>query len=163
MPAGAAYVYLNYGMYWLFNLLVKGGPRDGLILIRALEPKEGITQMQTRRGKQLLHDLCSGPGKLAMALGITGADHATPLAGCDRAADVGLCRKANAHPSDIVADVRVGISKAVEHPWRFLYAGNRHVSVPFGKVKVPQAQPRDAVAGRASAKKFVEEVPHSRP
>jgi DNA-3-methyladenine glycosylase len=65
--AGAAYVYFNYGMYWLFNLLVKGDPHDGLILIRALEPREGISEMQQRRGKARLQDLCSGPGKLAVA------------------------------------------------------------------------------------------------
>ncbi|MFZ4767651.1 MAG: DNA-3-methyladenine glycosylase [Roseimicrobium sp.] len=132
--AGSAYVYLNYGMYWLFNLLVKGGPRDGLILIRALEPEDGIAEMQSRRQKQLLHELCSGPGKLAVALGITGADHATPMVGPKRPADVGL-RRNLVSPSDVAEDVRVGISKAVDYPWRFLHPASRHVSVPLGKVK----------------------------
>src|SRR5436190_5621718 len=85
-PPGAAYVYLNYGMYWLFNLLVKGGPRDGLILIRALEPVRGIAEMRLRRNKERAEDLCSGPGKLAVALGITGADHGIPMCGRGRPA-----------------------------------------------------------------------------
>src|SRR5436190_23156838 len=80
-PPGAAYVYFNYGMYWLFNLLVKGGPRDGLILIRALEPVSGIKEMQKRRGREKITELCSGPGKLALAMGITGSAHSTPMAG----------------------------------------------------------------------------------
>lgn len=69
-PPGAAYVYFNYGMYWLFNLLVKGGERDGLILIRALEPTKGIESMQSRRSREKAQELCSGPGKLAQALAI---------------------------------------------------------------------------------------------
>lgn len=89
-PPGTAYVYFNYGMYWLFNLLVKGGPRDGLILIRALEPVKGIDLMKARRARENLRDLCSGPGKLAMALGITGADHGTSMAGKGRPPGVGL-------------------------------------------------------------------------
>ncbi|MCE9520493.1 MAG: DNA-3-methyladenine glycosylase [Verrucomicrobia bacterium] len=137
-PPGAAYVYLNYGMYWLFNLLVKDGPRDGLILIRALEPVGGIAKMKRRRGKERVKDLCSGPGKLAMALGITGADHGTPM--CGRSVPVGtglrLPRAGSSH--NVSADVRVGISKAAKHPWRFLAHGNPHVSVPHGKVKSPR-------------------------
>jgi DNA-3-methyladenine glycosylase len=136
MPPGAAYVYLNYGMYWLFNLLVKGGERDGLILVRALEPSSGIEEMKRRRKKERAEELCSGPGKLAMALGITGEHHGTPMAGRCRPRDVGL-RKPRARPGhEIVEDVRVGISKAADHPWRFLSKGHAHVSVPHGKVKV---------------------------
>ncbi len=135
-PAGAAYVYFNYGMYWLFNLLVKGGTRDGLILIRALEPVEGIAAMKARRGKERLHDLCSGPGKLALALGITGADHGTPMAGKGRPRGVGLRRPASGKAHDVAEDIRVGISKAVDYPWRFLSRHHPHVSVAHGKVKV---------------------------
>jgi DNA-3-methyladenine glycosylase len=135
-PAGAAYVYFNYGMYWLFNLLVKGGARDGLILIRALEPVEGIATMQARRGKERLQDLCSGPGKLALALGITGADHGTPMAGKGRPRGVGLRRPASGTAHDVAEDIRVGISKAVDYPWRFLSRHHPHVSVAHGKVKV---------------------------
>lgn len=135
MPPGAAYVYFNYGMYWLFNLLVKDGERDGLILIRALDPLRGIEQMQQRRQKQKLHDLCSGPGKLALALAIDGTHHGTPMAGSKKPGDCGLRSTMLIEPADIVSDVRVGISKAADYPWRFLALGNRHVSVPHGKVK----------------------------
>src|SRR5436190_20924421 len=80
-PPGAAYVYFNYGMYWLFNVLVKGGPEDGFVLIRALEPVRGVELMQKRRfpdkrGKEApIQTLCSGPGKLTIAMGIDGRDH----------------------------------------------------------------------------------------
>ncbi|MBE2282808.1 MAG: DNA-3-methyladenine glycosylase [Prosthecobacter sp.] len=136
-PPGTAYVYFNYGMYWLFNLLVKGGARDGLILIRALEPKRGIEAMQQRRQREKLHELCSGPGKLAMALGITGADHGTILSGRGRPADCGLRTVKDASTHDVVTDIRVGISQAVDYPWRFLSRHSPHLSVKHGKVKLP--------------------------
>lgn len=136
-PPGAAYVYFNYGMYWLFNLLVKGGGRDGLILIRALEPRRGIPEMRARRGRDKLEDLCSGPGKLALALGIGGGHHGTPLAGRGRPAGAGL--RAAAEPVEVLADVRVGISQAADYPWRFLAAGSPHVSVRHGRVKPHRA------------------------
>jgi len=132
-PPGTAYVYLNYGMYWLFNLLVKGGGHDGLILIRALEPRRGIGLMQQRRNKQKLHELCSGPGKLGMALGITGEHHGTIMAGRRRPAACGL--RHSGETSRVVTDIRVGISQAVDFPWRFLAADHPHVSVPHGKVR----------------------------
>lgn len=132
-PPGTAYVYLNYGMYWLFNLLVKGGGRDGLILIRALEPRQGIQKMQERRNKQKLHELCSGPGKLGMALGITGDHHGTIMTGRQRPAECGL-RRPN-QTTRVVTDIRVGISQAVDFPWRFLAVDHPHVSVPHGKVR----------------------------
>jgi len=143
-PPGTAYVYLNYGMYWLFNLLVKGGERDGLILIRALEPKSGLVQMQARRRREKAHELCSGPGKLGMALGITGEHHGTIMVGKNRPADCAL-RDSKKRP-EVLTDIRVGISQAVDFPWRFLAAGSPHVSVPHGRVKVPSAiAPRGAV------------------
>lgn len=141
-PPGAAYVYFNYGMYWLFNLLVKGGTRDGLILIRALEPVKGVGHMRVRRGRENLKDLCSGPGKLAMALGITGDDHGTPMVGRWRPTGVGIRPAADGMAHEIAADIRVGISKAMEHPWRFLALHHPHVSVPHGKVKIPTAKAR---------------------
>lgn len=134
MPPGTAYVYLNYGMYWLFNLLVKGGPRDGLILVRALEPTGGIEAMLARRGCKREADLCSGPGKLGRSLGLSVADHGALMVGRQRRAECGLKVSSRASP-EIVSDVRVGISQAAEFPWRFLAKGNPHVSVPHGKVK----------------------------
>ncbi len=134
-PPGAAYVYFNYGMYWLFNLLVKGGEQDGLILIRALEPRKGLESMQSRRNREKARDLCSGPGKLAQALAIDGTHHGLAMAGSGREADCGF--KSAAESLEVVSDIRVGISQAVDFPWRFLARGNPHVSVPHGKVKVP--------------------------
>lgn len=115
MPPGAAYVYFNYGMYWLFNLHVKGGSQDGLILIRALEPTRGIPQMQQRRQREKPRDLCSGPGKLAQALGIDGTHHGLPMAGRGRPAGCGLIQHATT-PHEVVTDIRVGISQAVDYP-----------------------------------------------
>ncbi len=137
-PPGTAYVYLNYGMYWLFNLLVKGGERDGLILIRALEPCRGLKQMQQRRNRTKPEELCSGPGKLGHALGIVGTHHGTVMIGRGKPAGVGLQLTAGtAH--EVVSDIRVGISQAVDFPWRFLSRQSPHVSVKHGKVKVPKA------------------------
>lgn len=133
-PPGAAYVYFNYGMYWLFNLLVKGGERDGLILIRALEPRKGLESMQSRRNREKARDLCSGPGKLAQALAIDDTHHGQPMAGKSRKPGCGL-KAAASTDHEVVADVRVGISKAVDFPWRFLVRDHPHLSVPHGRVK----------------------------
>ncbi len=133
--AGTAYVYFNYGMYWLFNLLVKGGSQDGLILVRALEPRTGIVQMQERRKKDKLTELCSGPGKLALALGIGGMHHGTPMTGPERPKSCGL--RPGPAPMEVLTDVRVGISQAADFPWRFLARDNPHVSVKLGRVKPP--------------------------
>ena len=116
-PPGTAYVYLNYGMYWLVNVLVS----DGILLLRALEPVHGIAEMQERRKKPALRDLCSGPGKLGQALGFSGLDHGEDFTkGAFR-----FGKKARA-----TADVRIGISKATELPWRFLEKDSSWVSVP---------------------------------
>jgi DNA-3-methyladenine glycosylase len=128
--AGAAYVYLNYGMHWLLNVLVKHGGEDGFVLIRALEPICGLELMQKRRGLERPESLCSGPGKLAQALGVTRADHGRDLCG-----DVAHSFRAPDSPVEIVNDVRIGISKAAHLPWRFLLRESRFVSVRAGKQK----------------------------
>lgn len=137
-PPGAAYVYFNYGMYWLFNLHVKGGPRDGLILVRALEPKRGVAAMKQRRGREHMDELCSGPGKLALALGIGREHHGLPLAGRKKPAGCGLRQTDRFAANDVLEDVRVGISSAADYKWRFLAKNSPHVSVPFGRVKLPK-------------------------
>jgi len=136
-PPGAAYVYFNYGMYWLFNLLVKGGGADGLILVRALEPRTGIETMRQRRGREKLTDLCSGPGKLALALGIGGIHHGTPMAGPKRPTGCGL--RPAPEPVEVLTDVRVGISQAIDYPWRFVAKDSPYLSVRHGRVKLPPA------------------------
>ena len=124
---GAAYVYFNYGMYWLLNVLVKGGSADGFVLFRAIEPTRGVEAMTRRRRNLNPTALCSGPGKLTIALGVDGNDHGRDLCAEKR---VGFC--APAQPVDVATDVRVGISKAAHLPWRFLLRGSPFVS---GKAK----------------------------
>jgi DNA-3-methyladenine glycosylase len=123
--AGTAYVYLNYGMYWLLNFLVKGGPRDGMVLVRALEPLSGFERMRERRQGRPEQDWCSGPGKLGRALGLNADDHGRILSGKGRQAGYGL-RRENGHVAPPCrVDVRVGISRAIDFPWRFLVHSSR--------------------------------------
>ena len=122
--AGAAYVYFNYGMYWLLNVLVKGGSHDGFVLFRAIEPTRGINAMKQRRRSDLKSTaLCSGPGKLTIALGVDGRDH-----GRDLCSGKSVGFRAPAQAPKIVDDVRVGISKAAHLPWRFLLHGSPFIS-----------------------------------
>jgi DNA-3-methyladenine glycosylase len=129
---GTVYIYMNYGVHWMLNVLVKGGSRSGLILIRALEPRRGLSIMRTRRGVDDVRRLCSGPGKLAQALDITKRHHemnlcADPRYCFMRDEDMGV---------RVVADPRIGISRARDVPWRFTLAGSPFVSVP---VRPPNA------------------------
>jgi len=129
--AGAAYVYFNYGMYWLLNVLIKGGSEDGFVLFRAIEPTRGVAAMTRRRlahrRTPLAHPrtLCSGPGKLALALGVDGRDHGRDLC---VAQTIGF--RPPSEPVEVVADVRIGISKAADLPWRFLLRDSPFVSIP---------------------------------
>ncbi len=121
--AGAAYVYFNYGMHWMLNVLVKGD-ENGFVLIRALEPRKGIEQMKKRRGLNDVKQLCSGPGKLTQALGVTNRDHETDLC-----SDPRRCFTRNAKmPADVVADKRIGITRSAHYPWRFTLRGSEFVS-----------------------------------
>ncbi len=123
-PPGTAYVYLNYGIHWLLNVLVKGQAEMGIILIRALEPTQGIPLMEERRRTTSHRALCSGPGKLAQALGIRGTDHERSL--CSGA---GIGFRAGTRPVSVVCDTRIGISRAKDLPWRFLENESSYVSV----------------------------------
>jgi DNA-3-methyladenine glycosylase len=131
--AGAAYIYLNYGVHWMLNVLVKGGPRDGLILIRAIEPVAGIRIMRARRGVDDLRRLCSGPGKLTQALGIDMRHHEMDLCSDGR-----HCFAAGERAVEVAADERVGISRSAHLPWRFTLKDSPFVSVPFGKTRKPK-------------------------
>jgi len=126
--AGAAYVYFNYGMHWMLNVLVKGDA-DGFVLIRALEPRAGIERMKERRKLDGVKRLCSGPGKLTQALGITDRQHEMNLC-----ADPRHCFASNAEARlrrlDVVADKRIGITRSADLPWRFTLRGSHFVSAP---------------------------------
>ena len=126
--AGSAYVYLNYGMYWLANVLVKGKSGDGFVLLRALEPQRGIATMRRRRGRKNLNDLCSGPGKLTIAIGINGGDHGKSFV----RGNTKLRFREAESPVKILTTTRIGITKSADLPWRFLQKGSIFVSTKKG-------------------------------
>jgi DNA-3-methyladenine glycosylase len=130
MPAGAAYVYLNYGVHWLLNFLVRGGSEDGFVLIRALEPTRGIEEMTRRRNMTTLKNLCSGPGKLTRALGIDGVFH-----GRDLLSHPDASLRNPFTPPSVQACRRVGITRSADFPWRFVAAGSGFLSVPADRLK----------------------------
>jgi DNA-3-methyladenine glycosylase len=124
-PVGHAYVYRSYGIHWCLNF-VCGETSGSAVLIRALEPTRGSAVMRTRRGLEELRLLCAGPGRLCQALAIT-REHdglaldAPPFALEPRSA-----------PAEIVTGLRIGITRAVDLPWRFVEAGS-----PFVSRKIP--------------------------
>jgi len=128
-PAGTAYVYLNYGVHWLLNFLVKGRDADGFVLIRALAPSAGLEQMRLRRRRKKETELCSGPGKLTQALGIDRSMHGMKLLD-----DLGvvLSRRARSVKTNTIACRRVGISREKDRKWRFVLAGSSCLSVSPG-------------------------------
>jgi DNA-3-methyladenine glycosylase len=133
-PAGFAYVYLNYGIHYLMNAVTESDGYPGAVLIRALQPLEGIALMKKRRapdGRVIdEHDLCRGPGNLTKALGITIKDNRLDLTTSkltieDRGISVGA----------IATGPRIGIRVAVERPWRYWVEGHRSVSKTGGRGK----------------------------
>ena len=123
-PPGTAYVYLNYGVHWLLNFLVKGGSEDGFVLIRALDPTRGIPDMRRRRKTDDPTRLCSGPGKLTQALGIDGSSHGLDFL---RGNALKILASMSLHP--VVETPRIGISKAAHLPWRFVLKDSPHASM----------------------------------
>src|SRR5262249_11376510 len=147
-PPGYAYVYLNYGIHCLVNIVAEREGSPAAVLIRALEPIDGIETMQRRRGRIAkgrraiadrsalpTHELCRGPGNLTMAMGIRLAENRVDLLGDrlyveDRAIAV----------AEIEWTPRVGITVGVEHPWRASIRNHPAVSV----------RPRSSLAARGS-------------
>jgi len=125
---GIAYVYRSYGIHALLNAVCEGEDVGAAVLVRALEPLTGVGAMHTRRGRPKVEDLCSGPGKLTQALGLDLEANATSLIG-------GPVRITGRHPGwkdpEIIAGPRIGITRAVELPWRFCAVGSRSVSRPW--------------------------------
>jgi DNA-3-methyladenine glycosylase len=121
-PAGHAYVYRSYGIHWCLNLVCGAEGVPEAALVRALEPTAGLDLQRRRRGVEELRALCSGPGKLCQALGITGEHDGLPL---DRAPFRLEQRK---DVPEIVTAPRVGITRATDLNWRYLEAGSRYVS-----------------------------------
>ncbi|MGN6371449.1 MAG: DNA-3-methyladenine glycosylase [Solirubrobacteraceae bacterium] len=125
---GLAYVYRSYGIHALLNAVCEPAGVGAAVLIRALEPLHGVEQMRQRRGRHSLHELCSGPGKLTQALGIELDENSTSLTDGPIAI---LPRPGDGAAVEIVPGKRIGITRAVELPWRFCLAGSRHVSRPW--------------------------------
>ena len=124
-PAGYAYVYRSYGIHWCVNFVCEAQGSASAVLIRALEPTQGLPLMRRRRGVADARALCSGPGRLTEALGITHAHNGLPLD-----APPFALRERAAVP-DIVTGPRIGITKAVELQWRYGLSGSRFLSKPF--------------------------------
>ena len=124
-PPGFSYVYRSYGIHWCVNFVCEGAGSASAVLIRALQPTHGIPAMRRRRS---LHDeraLCSGPGKLTEALGVTHTQNglaldAPPFAIHSRVGQV-----------DVVTGIRIGLTKAVDLPWRYGLKGSKFLSKPF--------------------------------
>lgn len=128
-PAGSAYIYLNYGVHWLTNVLVKNGRNNGFVLLRALAPLQNLAAMRHRRNRRNESDLCSGPGKLSQALGISGIHHGTSLVSSRERAF--LPAPPGRSALLLWHGPRIGISRSAEFPWRFGLAGSAHLSAPF--------------------------------
>jgi len=124
-PPGRAYVYRSYGIHWCLNFVCREEGHGAGVLVRALEPLAGLERMRERRGLHETRLLCAGPGRLGQALAITHAHNGHRL---DRPPFEVSAPEA---PCEVVAGPRIGISKAVERPWRFGLAGSRFLSRPF--------------------------------
>jgi len=124
-PPGYAYVYRSYGIHWCLNFVCEAEGSASAVLIRALAPAQGLAAMRRRRGVADERLLCSGPGRLCQALGITGAQYGLAL---DQPPF-----EIFAPSEDIEVDVgpRIGLTKAVDHPWRYGLKGSRFLSKPF--------------------------------
>jgi DNA-3-methyladenine glycosylase len=121
-PPGHAYVYRSYGIHWCLNLVCREEGVPEAVLIRALEPTHGVDLQQSRRGVEDLRALCSGPGKLCQALGITGEHDGLAL-------DVPPFRlEERSEIREIVTGPRIGITRATELSWRYMSAGSPYLS-----------------------------------
>ncbi len=124
-PPGRAYVYLSYGIHWCLNFVCREAGHGAGVLIRALQPTAGISTMMERRGQRDLRTLCSGPGRLGQALGITRELNGRRVDRAPFRLTAGIARPG------LVRGPRIGISKAVDQPWRFGLADSPYVSRPF--------------------------------
>ena len=122
-PPGRAYVYLSYGIHSLLNAVAEPDGEAAAVLIRAIEPTDGVERMRERRGQRPDTDLCSGPGKLTEALGI-GLEHND----ADLTADPFLLFASEGPALKIAVGPRIGITKAADRPWRFCAAGSPFLS-----------------------------------
>jgi DNA-3-methyladenine glycosylase len=121
-PPGRAYVYRSYGIHWCVNFVCEAEGVADAVLIRALEPTEGLAVMRRRRGVEDERLLCAGPGRVCQALGITHEHDGLPL---DRPP---FRLEARTEKPELIRGPRVGISRATDLPWRYGLAGSRYLS-----------------------------------
>ncbi len=125
-PPGHAYVYRSYGLHWCLNFVCEAEGSAAAVLVRAIEPLEGLAAMHKRRaGIDDPRLLCAGPGRLCAAMNVTVAQNGLPL---DRSP---FELRARPDKPEIITGQRIGITKAVEKPWRFGLKGSRYLSKPF--------------------------------
>ncbi len=124
-PPGYVYVYRSYGIHWCVNFVCEKEGSASAVLIRALEPTHGLAAMRRRRGLDDVRALCSGPGKLTEALGITREHNGLAL---DAPPFALHARKETA---EVVSGIRIGLTKAVDLPWRYGLKGSKFLSKPF--------------------------------
>jgi DNA-3-methyladenine glycosylase len=127
LAGGHAYVYRSYGIHWCLNIVCSAEGVAGAVLVRALEPTHGVEEMAARRGVDELRLLCSGPGRLTQALGVTREHDGLPL---DLPPFKLVPRRGAV---EIVTGPRIGITKAADVPWRYGLAGSRFLSRPFSR------------------------------
>ncbi|SEK60768.1 DNA-3-methyladenine glycosylase [Roseateles sp. YR242] len=137
-PPRHVYVYRSYGIHWCLNLVCREAGHGAGVLIRAIQPTHGLDVMRQRRGLQDERVLCSGPGRVAQALGITREHDGLPVDQPPFELQPASAR------TDVIAGVRIGISKAIDLPWRFGLAGSRFVSRPFPVVPMSSASAESA-------------------
>lgn len=124
-PPGYAYVYRSYGIHWCLNFVCEPEGSASAVLIRAIEPLQGLAKMRRRRGLTDERLLCSGPGRLAQALGVTRVHNGLPL---DHLPFELYAREDN---PEITNGIRIGITKAADLPWRYGLKGSKFLSKPF--------------------------------
>ncbi len=124
-PPGYAYVYRSYGIHWCLNFVCEPKGSAAAVLIRALEPTAGLAAMRRRRGLVEPRLLCSGPGRLCQALGISHDHNGFAL---DQAP---FELRARTSEPEVAVGLRIGITKAAEYPWRYGLKGSRFLSRPF--------------------------------
>jgi DNA-3-methyladenine glycosylase len=124
-PPGHAYVYRSYGIHWCLNFVCEAEGVASAVLVRALEPTAGIERMQERRGVVEARALCSGPGKLCQALGVTREHDGAALD------ELPFDLRERAGEVEIAVGPRIGITRAADRPWRYALKGSPFVSRPF--------------------------------
>lgn len=129
LAGGHAYVYRSYGIHWCLNVVCSEEGVAGAVLVRALEPTQGVEEMVARRGVNELRLLCSGPGRLTQALGVTREHDGL------RFDQPPFELRPQRAPVEIVTGPRIGITKAADVPWRYGLAGSRFLSRPFSRAR----------------------------